>query len=58
VWDELEAPVGDHVNIDLTHEVRQNVDLTHAVRQLRAISPFDGVRWIFVARTPDDEMQQ
>jgi hypothetical protein len=45
IWHQLETLVGDAVNVDLRHEVRQ----------LRHVSPLDGVRWVFLARTPDDE---
>jgi len=40
---ELEALVGDHVRVDKTHEIRDE----------RAISPHDGVRWIFLARSDE-----
>lgn len=37
---EMEALVGNHVHVGRTYEIREE----------RAISPYDGVRWIFLAR--------
>jgi hypothetical protein len=45
IWDQLEALVGDAVNVDVADEARQ----------LRHVPPLDGVCWVFLARTPDDE---
>ena len=44
ISDQLEALVGDEVTVEVTHEVRA----------VRAVDPYDGIRWVYLARMPGD----
>jgi hypothetical protein len=44
ISDQLEALVGDEVAVEVTPEVRA----------VRAVDPYDGIRWVYLARMPGD----